>query len=346
MPNLQQIIENSYNGCGFDAAAVVPFAPLDDQKPLLGQWLDAGYAGELGYMERSRDYRHDLRRVMPGVRSVVVTLTGYKRPDALRAAQQGLPRIAQYAWGDDYHTVTKHRLYQLLDTVRRNGHPSVRGRAVVDSAPTLDRAWAIRAGLGWKGRNAMLIHPELGPAVTIGLLLLDIGIEEAHHDRSGVPETWAKSATSEKAKDSATKKTGEIPPPETYLPPVPVPDGCGNCRRCIDACPRGAIADSAAIPSALRVIDARRCISYYTIANGSMPVDADRTWIFGCDLCLETCPHYTKAPTGTHISVRPELLGITREAWFAITPQQFAERMKGTPLQDTSLEKIRKILER
>ncbi len=310
MYELPEIVEREYGRCGFSAAGTVAFGLLDEERERFGGWLAAGYGAGLGYLERSAGYRHDLRRLFPAVRSVVVTLTSYRRPAGVEQAE-GVPRIARFAWGEDYHEVLKRNLRRLAEAIRRyDGFGGVKGRAVVDSAPAFERAWAVRAGLGWIGRSSMLVHPRLGSMTLIGLLLLD------------------------------------APLPEAFEPPVQVPDGCGGCGRCVEACPTGAIV-------APRRVDAGRCIAYQTIERQGVveeeirPVLGGR--IFGCDRCLEVCPYNNRSgqplmPAGAGLEAVPERLGITAEEWRRMTPEEFEARFAGSPLVRAGLEKLKSSL--
>ncbi|MDE5945018.1 MAG: tRNA epoxyqueuosine(34) reductase QueG [Rikenella sp.] len=310
MYGLSEIVEREYERCGFSAVGIVPFDLLDEERDRFGRWLAAGYGAGLGYLERSADYRHDLRRLFPDVRSVVVTLTSYCRPAAVRQPD-GVPRIARFAWGDDYHDILKRNLRQLLAAVRSyDGFREARGRAVVDSAPAFERAWAVRAGLGWIGRSSMLVHPELGSMTLIGLLLLDAAL------------------------------------PEGYELSEPLPNGCGTCRRCLEACPTGAIV-------APLTVDAGRCLAYQTIER-SEPVEAGFRKaldgrIFGCDRCLEVCPYNNRdgmpmMPPNAGLEAVPDRLGITFEAWRAMTSEEFEVRFAGSPLLRAGLEKLKSSL--
>lgn len=199
MLNIDEIIVN----CGFGAVGVAPFEVLNREREQLAEWLDAGMHGAMGYMERSSKIRDDLRFVFPDVKSVIVTLTPYSRVEAHH------PTVAAFAHNfRDYHVEIKNRLHQLLNELK-NADPSIKGRVVVDSAPVFERAWAVRAGLGWIGRSSMLIHPSLGGYTLIGLLLINRAIE------------WS----SDRVENSC-------------------PDGCTLCR---DACPNRAIGDNCTI---------------------------------------------------------------------------------------------------
>jgi epoxyqueuosine reductase len=177
-------------------------------------------------------------------------------------------RIAAYAWGEDYHDVLPGRLRELVKYIEAQvGHP-VPNRWYTDTGPILERELAQRAGLGWIGKNTCLINPEQGSYFLLAEILLGIELE---------PD-----------------------------PPF-IPDRCGGCRRCLQACPTGCI-----LPD--RTLDARRCISYLTIElKGSIPGDLRPLidgWVFGCDVCQIVCPwNRFAAPEGdpafNHTLTRP-----------------------------------------
>lgn len=307
---LHEIIEREHRACGFSAAGIVAFVPLEEERQRFAEWLAQGYGADMGYLERSAGYRHDLRRLFPGVRSVAVTLTSYRRPPEFRQPD-GVPRIARFAWGDDYHEIIKQNLRRLLETIRGyEGFGGVTGRAVVDSAPAFERAWAVRAGLGWIGRSSMLVSPVLGSFTLIGLLLLD------------------------------------APLPDDFTLPERIPDGCGNCRRCIQACPTGAIV-------APRTVDAGRCLSYQTIERRDgvesefRPLLEGR--IFGCDCCMEACPYNNRPglplmPDNAGLDAIPLRMGITADEWRNMSEDEFTARFAHSPLLRAGLPKIKSSL--
>lgn len=173
-------------------------------------WAEAGQAGEMAYMTRDPERRQDPSLVMPGARSVIVVGLLYNTGEAEAADRSAAPvpspthaagRIARYAVGDDYHEVMWERLNALLAWVREQAGQEVRGRAYVDTGPLLERDLARRAGLGWFGKNTMLIHPRQGSYFFLGALLLDL----------------------------------PLAPDEPFTR-----EHCGTCTRCLDACPTGA----------------------------------------------------------------------------------------------------------
>jgi len=189
---------------GFSMVGVAPAGPLPTWQRF-DDWLDEGYAGALDYLARRREERRDVRSVWPGARSVVVLTLDYRaagvvRPEVL-PPNRGI--VSSYAWGEDYHRWCSRRLDELLEAVRAELGPEVEGRGYVDTGPILERDLARQAGLGWFGKNTMLIHPQHGSWFFIAELLLSIEL----------PST-----------------------------PTRVPDRCGRCTRCLVACPTKAFA--------------------------------------------------------------------------------------------------------
>ncbi len=271
---------------GFDRVAVGPADP-PDHGGAFQAWLDAGYAGEMEYLERGRGERLDPGRLLPGVRSVVAVALNYYQGES-PAAPAWAP-VARYAWGRDYHAVMRPRLERLGEFVREAGGPAVRTRAAVDTSAVLERDLAARAGLGWVGKNTNVLHAELGSWFFIGIVLTT-----AELDFDG-----------------------------------PLPDRCGTCRACLDACPTEAFV----APYAL---DARRCISYLTIEHrGTIPEEFRQPigeWVFGCDLCQTVCPWNRKPPVTREPALMPASEPISLPSLLQMTDADFKARYSGTPL--------------
>ena len=193
-------IKRRATALGFAAAGVTTLEP-NAHAAELARWLDAGYAGTMTYLHRQAEKRRDPRRIMPGARSAVVTLTNYFHGSAdPGAAPRGQARVAQYAWSSDYHDVLGTRLEDLATAIREVV-PGAKTRCYVDAGPVPERELAQRAGLGWIGKNMMLIHPEIGSFTFIGVVLTD----------------------------------APLAPDQPFDA-----DRCGTCRRCLDACPTDA----------------------------------------------------------------------------------------------------------
>ena len=183
---------------GFTSVGISKAQHLDEEAPRLEAWLKQDMHGEMAYMEGHFDKRLDPRKLLPGTKTVVSLLFNYHNPSP--PSDPEAPRIAQYALGEDYHFVLKWKLKELLKWMKRDWG-DVAGRVFVDSAPILERAWAARSGLGWVGKNSLLLNKHHGSYFFLAEMLLDVDIE----------------------------------------PDAPVTDHCGSCTRCIDACPTDAI---------------------------------------------------------------------------------------------------------
>jgi epoxyqueuosine reductase len=183
---------------GFSYCGIAKAMPLDEDARRLEKWLGQGMHGKMKYMENHFDLRIDPTRLVPGARSVITLLMNYF-PDTQQQPQA--PKIATYAWGKDYHLVIKSKLQQLLFELQEN-IGAITGRGFVDSAPVLERSWAVRSGLGWVGKNGNLINKKSGSFFFIATLITDLLLD--------YDDPFAK-------------------------------DYCGSCTRCIDACPTDAI---------------------------------------------------------------------------------------------------------
>ncbi len=188
---------------GFELVGIAP-ATSADGFDRMGEWLDRGYAGEMSYMERRREARRHPSSILPEVRSIVMAGMNYNQKRSPPSKPTGFgPWVATYALGTDYHTLLRSRLKSLLSYIQTD-HPSCRGRAVVDTAPLLERDFARRAGLGWFGKNTMLIDKRHGSFFLLGALLLDLDL---------APD-----------------------PPHAA-------NHCGTCTACLDACPTQAFVE-------------------------------------------------------------------------------------------------------
>jgi len=282
------IVKSSAQKLGFSACGISPADFLEDEAPRLEAWLKRNLYGDMHYMADHFDLRLDPRRFMPGTRSVVSLLYNYHRP--LREDEKPAYRISQYGYGRDYHRVLKKRLGQLTELIRKE-IGEVQARSCVDSAPVMEKAWAMKSGLGWNGKNGNLINKRRGSYFFLSELLLDI---ELNYDR-------------------------------------PATDHCGKCRRCIEACPTGAIIEP-------YLVDASRCISYLTIELKSDIPEKMKgkysDWIFGCDICNDVCPfnRFAAAHREPDFEPPPEIFSMTADDWHKLTPRKFEELFRGSAL--------------
>ncbi len=198
--NLTKLLKKKAADLGFDFCGIAPASRVSEKdESALKEWLQNGHHGKMAYMEQHLEKRLDPSVLVPGAKSVVSVLLNYL-PSTIQK-HSNAPKVSKYALGKDYHIVIKRKLKFLLRYLQTI-HPGTEGRPFVDSAPMLDRAWAVNAGLGWIGKNTMLIHLGTGSWYFIGALVTDAELE---YD-------------------------------EPYTR-----DHCGGCTRCIDACPTDAI---------------------------------------------------------------------------------------------------------
>ena len=193
---------------GFNKIGITGAYSLEDEGRRLREWLARGYHGEMSWMARDVDKRINPREIFPHARSVVVVALNYYTPQQ-HQQNSATGKVSRYAWGDDYHDVVKTKLMSLLSWIREQ-EPQAEGKICVDIQPTMDKAWAVRAGLGWIGKHSNLITPEHGSWVFIGELLLNL---ELDHDNDFIE------------------------------------DHCGTCTLCIDACPTAAITEPYVVDS-------------------------------------------------------------------------------------------------
>jgi epoxyqueuosine reductase len=195
-------IKSKARELGFDLCGIAPAASFPELA-FLREWLDRGYAGDMAYMSRSADRRGDVRAVVPGARSVIVTGTIYNTlpPYSTDDPPPDRARIARYAWGDDYHDVLKTRLDDLLAWMKTASDDPFEARAYLDTGPVQERVYAQYAGLGWIGKNTCLINGEVGSWLFLSEIICTLPLE----------------------------------------PDTPALDQCGSCTRCLDACPTEAL---------------------------------------------------------------------------------------------------------
>jgi epoxyqueuosine reductase len=199
---LSRLIKERAAAAGFEKIGIVPAGALDREYEHLGEWLRRGYQGEMKWMARDPEMRADPRKLFPATRSVIVVAKNYYTP-AQHESDDETGKVSRYAWGDDYHEVLGAQLHSLLSDIKEIV-PDAEGKVCVDIQPLMDKAWAVRAGLGWLGKHTNVITSEYGSWVFIGELLLNLELE---YDTEQID------------------------------------DHCGTCTLCIDACPTDAITE-------------------------------------------------------------------------------------------------------
>jgi epoxyqueuosine reductase len=266
---------------GFDLAGITDASPLDsDQFKLFTDWLAFGYAGRMDFMRDNLDKRTNPAKLFKNAQSIICLGLNYNPPASdvsLRArhsrAKQSQPdvavpmgTVANYARYQDYHPFIKKQLRKLTDFMASSAGAGFSFKICVDSAPLAERTLAARAGLGFIGKNRMLINPNLGPQILLAEIVTSLKLP---------PDPPMRLPTQVGA-------AGE-----------PIKTSCSNCNKCLTACPTGALRPDGHL-------DANKCISYLTIEyKGEFPADLARKIgdrLFGCDECVLACPRHAEAP--------------------------------------------------
>lgn len=294
---------------GFDVVRFTSAAPGGGDA--LRTWLDAGRQADMAWMERTVEKRGDPGLVLAGARSVIVLGVNYWPGKLAADSRSGGPRWARYALHEDYHDTLKPGLVAAGKLLERTvACTSEDYRYYTDTGPVMERGLAARAGLGFRGKNAMLISREHGNWLLLSVILTRCEIEPDEPLRGDSPLRHADQE------------------PAGLL--------CGKCTRCLTACPTAALPEPG-------IVDARRCISYQTIENKGVIPRELRAGIgerlFGCDVCLEVCPWNRFAQEGRRLllATRHDLADLELAEILVLTPERFAEVFRRTPVKRLKL---------
>jgi epoxyqueuosine reductase len=302
-------IKKAASDAGFDLSGIAPVQDFPDLT-YFPEWIAAGRAGEMKYLESRNDAgelrRASLKSVFPWARSVVVCAVNYNtnHPYSTEVSDSTRGWISRYAWSrEDYHDSVLRRLTELeakLKEICGDGTP-IETRSYVDTGPVVERVYAKYAGIGWLGKNTCLINQKIGSWLFLGVIVTSLEL----------------------------------------TPDLPTPDRCGTCTRCIDACPTQALI-------APYELDSNRCIAYLTIEKRGTISEELREGmghqVFGCDICQDVCPWNRKAPSTDQPEFQPrEGLVNPALAWLAeISEEQFREKFRGSPVKRTKRSGLRR----
>lgn len=276
---------------GFFACGIAKAEPVDiTTQRQIHEWLNVGGHADMAYMLNHEDKRLNPLLLMDGVKSIVCVALNYAPS---KHFPEGEYKIAAYALGKDYHSIVKEKLHMLAKAI---GLGSEDYRAFCDSAPVLERYWAVKAGLGWIGRNHQLIVPHAGSMIFLGELFIK---EETDYDK-------------------------------------PMENRCGDCHKCIDACPTKVLG--------MEPFCAEHCLSYQLIENrNELSDEAKKTMgdtIYGCDRCQQACPWNRFASPSSEPQLQPkeELLNMTRTKWEQLSEEDYRKLFKGSAVKRAKYE--------
>lgn len=280
---------------GFDLVGISPAVSLPENQKYK-EWLSRGFSGEMKYLEKNPEKREQIKNVLPEAKSVISCAVNYNTDYPYSTSVRDKKRgwISRYAWGADYHDILRNKLDELKEYIGSHGPEGVECKAYVDTGPVLERTYGKYAGVGWVGKNTCLINQEIGSWLFLGEIITDI---ELAYD-------------------------------------VPVPDRCGTCNRCLEACPTDAIVEP-------YVLDSRLCISYLTIElKGKIPSELREgidNNVYGCDICQDVCPWNSRAGiTNVHeFEPRENLFYPELTFLSGLGVEEFRRIFKGSPIKRT-----------
>ena len=304
---IEEAVKRAARDAGFELAGV---AAVEDFPELhhFSDWIAAGHAGEMKYLEKRDENgklkRASLRTAIPWARSVVVCAINYNtaQPYSTQVDDSDRGWISRYAWSkEDYHDSVLRRLKQVEESLHNFANEDLQALSYVDTGPLVERIYAKYAGVGWIGKNTCIINQKMGSWLFLGVIVTSLEL----------------------------------------TPDPPAPDRCGTCTRCIDACPTEALI-------APYQLDSNLCISYLTIEKrGEIPEGMRAGMgrhVFGCDICQDVCPWNRKAPSTTVAELQPRE-GLVNPAleWLAeISPEEFNQKFRGSPIRRTKRSGLRR----
>ena len=289
-------IKTGFNHCGIARAI-----PLDEDARRLELWLSKGMHGDMHYMEKHFDLRVNPKKLVPGAKSVITLMLNYLPAQYQKLA---VPKVSKYAYGEDYHEVIKSKLKFLLHSIKEN-IGEINGRGFVDSAPVLERSWAVKSGLGWIGKNGNLLTKNGGSFFFIATLIIDLELE--------YDDPYAK-------------------------------DYCGTCRKCIDACPTDAILENKVVDGSKCIsyftIELKDLLipdeMKGKFENWMFGCDICQ------DVCPWN--RFAKPSMEIKFEPIPEILNFTTGDWEELTEESFSKIFKHSPLKRSKFAGIKRNL--
>jgi epoxyqueuosine reductase len=300
-----EIVIQKAKAIGFDLVGFAKADELKNESKNLKEWLDKDYQAGMDYMQKNFEKRKDVRQILPEAKTVISLGLNYYTPYSYSNKETKgktcLPvgKVSRYAWGKDYHLIIWAMLDELKEELKKVD-PQFECISYVDTGPVMDKAWAVRAGIGWLGKHTNVINREIGSWFFIANIITNYEFDYSEQ----------------------------------------IPDFCGTCTACLDACPTDAIVQE-------YVVDANKCISYLTIENKNEISEEFKrkfdNWLFGCDICQDVCPWNQKFPVETLIKdFHPQNKEFKFEYILEMTEQEFKERFQSSPVKRAKLSGLKR----
>jgi epoxyqueuosine reductase len=293
-----KILIEKAKSVGFNLVGFAKVEILKKESEHLREWLDKNYHAGMDYMERNFDKHKDVNRILPNAKSVISLGLNYYTTDSY-STNKAVGKISRYAWGKDYHLIIWAMLDELEEELKKLDS-EFESISYVDTGPVMDKAWAVRAGLGWLGKHTNVINREIGSWFFIANIITNYEFDYSEQ----------------------------------------IPDFCGTCTACIDACPTNAIIRE-------YVVDANKCISYLTIENKDEIPDEFKgkfdDWIFGCDICQDVCPWNQKFPVETLINdFHPKNKELKLKEVLEMSEEKFKKIFRTSPIKRAKLKGLKR----
>jgi len=293
-----EIVIQKAKTVGFDLVGFAKTDVLENESNNLKVWLNKNYQGGMDYMERNFDKRKDVKQILPNAKSIISLGLNYYTPES-HSNDDAKGKITRYAWGNDYHLI----IWSMLDELEvelKKLDPNFESISYVDTGPVMDKAWAVRSGIGWLGKHTNVINREIGSWFFIANIIANYEFNYSE----------------------------------------PIPDFCGTCTACIDACPTNAIVQE-------YVVDANKCISYLTIENKNEISEEFKgkfdNWLFGCDICQDVCPWNQKFPVESLLKdFHPQNKELTLDVVIEMNEEEFKTKFQTSPIKRAKLSGMKR----
>jgi epoxyqueuosine reductase len=293
-----QIVTEKAKQVGFDLVGFAKAEILDKESEHLHQWLNKNYQAGMDYMSKNFEKRNDVKKILPNAKTIISFGLNYYTPESY-SDEESKGKISRYAWGKDYHLIIWAMLDELEEELIKID-PDFESISYVDTGPVMDKAWAVRAGIGWLGKHTNVINREMGSWFFIANIITNLEFDYSDQ----------------------------------------IPDFCGSCTACIDACPTNAIVEE-------YVVDANKCISYLTIENKKDISEELKgkfdNWLFGCDICQDVCPWNQKFSVETLLKdFHPQNKELNLDEVVELTEEEFKDRFKNSPIKRAKLNGLQR----